>query len=358
MECIGHHGHWGTIGQRPCDIDSGTSDVFAGSQEQGAMKTDILNILFSFSFFSILGWVLEVTYRSVRDKRFVNPGLLRGPYLPLYGTGALLLMVAGSLLQESHLVTKALAYCAITTGLELISGFIAQYFFHVRLWDYSDQRFHYKGYICLKFSIYWILPVFAYEYLLFPPYQGLLNQLSPVVKGIFAAVTLSIMLVDFLTVSIRHFLRLTPKEKTLLETQFTDTARPLLELPEVAKLSQYNHHRGKTRLAHVKEVAYLSFRWGKRLSLDCDAIVRGALLHDLFYYDWLHEGPRFHGFRHHNIALNNAREITLLTEKEADIIKKHMWPLTVVPPRYMESRVVSLVDKIFSARDYFCVKKQ
>jgi len=322
------------------------------------MKTDILNILFSFSLFSILGWMLEVTYRSVRDKRFVNPGLLKGPYLPLYGTGALMLMVAVSLLEGAHVLTKALAYLIITTGLELGSGLVGNCFSQSRLWDYSDQRFNYKGHICLKFSIYWIVLAFAFEYLLLPPYQSMLTLFSPAFKGIFAGVTISMMLVDFLTVSLNHFLSLTPKEKTLLETQFIDTARPLLELPEVAKLSQCNHHRGKTRLEHVKEVAYLSFLWGKRLSLDCDAIVRGALLHDLFYYDWLHEGPRLHGFRHHNIALRNARKITPLTEKEADIIKKHMWPLTVVPPRYMESLVVSLVDTFCSARDYLNVKKQ
>nr|CBX29845.1 hypothetical protein N47_F15400 [uncultured Desulfobacterium sp.] len=304
----------------------------------------------------MLGWMLEVSYRSFRDKQFVNPGLLKGPYLILYGTGALILMGAVSLFQESHLITKALAYFAVTTGLELISGFIARYFFHVRLWDYSDQRFHYKGHISLKFSIYWILLAFAFEYLISPPYQGILNQLAPVVKGVFAAVTLSIMLVDFLTVSIRSFLSLTPEEKTAMETQFINMANPLIEHPEVAKLSQYEHHRGKTRLEHVKEVAYISFLWGKRLSLDCDSITRGALLHDLFFYDWLREGPRLHGFRHHNIALKNARKITPLTEKEEDIIKKHMWPLTVVPPRYMESLVVSLVDTFCSARDYLRVK--
>ena len=319
------------------------------------MRIDILNILVSFSFFSILGWMLEVSYRSLRDKRFVNPGLLKGPYLILYGTGALILMGAFPLLQESHLITKALAYCAITTGLELISGFIAQYFFHVRLWDYSDQRFHYKGYICLKFSIYWILPVFAFEYLIFPQYQGLLNQLSSGVKGIFAAVTLSIMLLDFLTVSIRRFLSMTPKEKTMVETQFINTARPLLDDPRVVKLSQYEHHRGKTRLEHVKEVAYISFLWGNRFSLDSESIIRGALLHD-FFYDWLHEGPRLHGFRHPDIALRNAREITHLSRKEEDIIKKHMWPLTVVPPRYKESFIVSTVDTFCSARDYLGVR--
>ena len=321
------------------------------------MKPDILNILFSFSFFSILGWMLEVAYRSLRDKRLVNPGLLKGPYLVLYGTGALMLMGAVSLLQESLFITKALAYFAATSGLELLAGLMSQYFFHVRLWDYSDQRFHYKGHICLKFSIYWILLAFAFEYLILPSYHGFLHQLPPVVKSSFAAVMLSIMLVDFLTVSIKSFLSMTAEEKTIMETQFINTASPLLEYPGMARLSQYEHHRGKTRLEHVKEVAYLSFLWGKRFSLDCDSIIRGALLHDLFFYDWLREGPRLHGFRHHNIALKNARKITHLSKKEEDIIKKHMWPLTVVPPRYMESLVVSLVDTYCSTRDYLSVKK-
>ena len=321
------------------------------------MTADIVTILFSFSFFSILGWMLEVSYRSVRDKRFVNPGLLKGPYLPLYGTGALILIVAVSMLQGSHVLTKAVVYLIITTGLELGSGLISESFFQSRLWDYSDQRFNYRGHICLKFSLYWILLAFAFEYLILPPYHNMLVLLSPVFKWIVAGATISIMSMDFLVVLAGSFLRLTPEEKTLMETEFANTARPLLELPEVAKLAQYNHHRGKNRLDHVKEVAYLSFLWGKRLSLDTQAIIRGALLHDLFYYDWLHGGPRLHGFRHHTIALENARRITRLTKKEADIIKKHMWPLTVIPPRYMESLVVSLVDTFCSARDYLSIKK-
>ena len=301
--------------------------------------------------------MLEVSYRSVHEKRFVNPGLLRGPYLPLYGTGALILLVAVSLLQGSHVLTKALAYFVLTTGLELGSGFIARYFFHADLWDYSNQRFNFRGHICPKFSFYWILLAFTFEYLISPRYQDLLVLLPAAIKGVFVTVIAPMMFIDFLTVAIRQFLYLTPEEETLMKTQFNNTARPLLELPEVAKLSQYKHHRGKTRLEHVKEVARLSFLWSKRLSLDNEAIIRGALLHDLFYYDWLREGPRLHGFRHHNIALGNARKITRLSKKEEDIIKKHMWPLTVIPPRYMESLVVSLVDTFCSTRDYLSVKK-
>ena len=137
-----------------------------------------------------------------------------------------------------------------------------------------------------------------------------------------------------------------------MEKEFMRLAAPMLENPAVARLSEYRHHRDKSRLEHVKEVAWLSFCLGNRLSLDCEAIVRGALLHDLFYYDWLRGGPRLHGFRHHIIALENARMIMPLSLKEEDIIKKHMWPLTLIPPRYPESLVVCLVDTYCSIMDY------
>ncbi|RLC26826.1 MAG: phosphohydrolase [Deltaproteobacteria bacterium] len=324
------------------------------------MISGSLNILFSFCLFSILGWVLEVSYRSLRDRRFVNPGLLKGPYLILYGAGALILMGCVSLIHEynfleSNFLIKVFVYFAATTGIELISGFNAQYFFHVRLWDYSDQRFQYKGHICLKFSIYWILLAFVFEYFLFPLYQILIIWLPHGVKILFVGVVASMMFIDLAVLSVRQFLfanKWTKKEEAAIETEFLETAAPLLDNPTVKALSQYNHHRGKTRLDHVKEVAWLSFLWGKRLSLDCSAIVRGALLHDLFFYDWLREGPRLHGFRHHNISLKNARKVTFLSKKEEDIIKKHMWPLTIIPPRYPESFVVSFVDTFCSTRDY------
>ncbi|MBW2185796.1 MAG: putative ABC transporter permease [Deltaproteobacteria bacterium] len=296
------------------------------------MKIDILSIFFSFSLFSILGWMLEVTYRSPRDRSFVNPGLLKGPYLPLYGTGALLLMVAGSLLFDSNVVTKIFVYFFLTTGLELVSGFIAHHFFAASLWDYSDQRFNFRGHVCLKFSIYWILLAFTFESLILPPFQALFIFLPVAVKVVFVVMVLITMFSDFLAVSMRHLLKMTAAEKALLQKQFCATAKPLLNLPEVASLAQYPHHSGKTRLDHVTEVARLSFLWSQRFNLD--------------------EGPRLHGFRHHNIALKNARKITSLSAKEEDIIKRHMWPLTVVPPRYAESLIVSLVDTFCATRDY------
>ncbi len=316
------------------------------------MTLIIFDILFSFTFFSVLGWVIEVVYRSTRDGRFVNPGLLKGPYLILYGTAALILMGSISLIHGYNIFIKILYYFLITTGLELISGLNAQHFFNVRLWDYSDQRFQFKGHICLKFSVYWILLAFAFEYLLLPSYQSLINRLpSSAIVGS-STLLLALMIVDFAMAVRRKRYQGRVGGAGEMEEAFLKIAGPVLECPAVARLSQYNHHNGKTRLDHVKEVAWVSFIWGKRFSLDCRAIVRGALLHDLFFYDWLREGPRLHGFRHHNIALENARQVIALRPKEIDIIKKHMWPLTLIPPRYPESFIVCIVDTFCSLTDY------
>ena len=160
------------------------------------MISNISNVIFTFTFFSVIGWMLEVAYRSTRDRRFVNPGLLKGPYLILYGTAAVILIGSISVIHEYSIFLKILCYFVITTGLELISGFNAQHFFNVRLWDYSDQRFQFKGHICLKFSIYWIILAFAFEYLVLPPYLRITSELSPEIIGVFAATGTLIMLMD------------------------------------------------------------------------------------------------------------------------------------------------------------------
>lgn len=78
-------------------------------------------------------------------------------------------------------------------------------------------------------------------------------------------------------------------------------------------------------------------------------LVRGALLHDYFLYDW-HDKEHvqihnLHGFYHPGIALRNASAEYRLTPRERDIIKKHMWPLTVVPPMCREAWIVTVADK-------------
>lgn len=82
---------------------------------------------------------------------------------------------------------------------------------------------------------------------------------------------------------------------------------------------------------------------------------RGGLLHDLFLYDW-HDhfketGSRFHGFTHPKSAFKNADQFFHLNKVEKDIILKHMWPLTIIPPKYKESVVVCMMDKYCSTME-------
>lgn len=135
---------------------------------------------------------------------------------------------------------------------------------------------------------------------------------------------------------------------------FFDTIRDLFYTEEVQGLSRFVQHSTINRLDHITSVTYMSYVLCRKLSLDHKAAARGAILHDLFYYDW-HDGDwshRPHGYRHPGFALKNARELNpAITEKEENIILRHMFPLTVIPPKYPEGLIVSLCDKYCATRE-------
>lgn len=90
-----------------------------------------------------------------------------------------------------------------------------------------------------------------------------------------------------------------------------------------------------------------------KLSVDYAALVRGALLHDYFLYDWHipDRSHRWHGITHPGCALKNAEKDFCLTDVERDMIRKHMFPLTLCPPRYTESRILCIADKICACQE-------
>lgn len=100
---------------------------------------------------------------------------------------------------------------------------------------------------------------------------------------------------------------------------------------------------------HSLCVAYLALRLALRLRLaiDARALVRAALLHDYFLYDWHERGHGIaHGVRHPQLALANARKAFMLTAREQDAIARHMFPLDPRPPRYAEGWLICLCDKV------------
>ncbi len=141
------------------------------------------------------------------------------------------------------------------------------------------------------------------------------------------------------------------------ENEYYEITKDIFEHEEFNLLKDYFHHNSSI-YEHVKEVAYLSYRICKYLKLDYRSAARGALLHDYFFYDWRdHDEPhlhreKFHGIEHPKIALSNAKKTFSLNKIEEDIIRKHMWPLTAMPPKYKESFIVSFADKYLSSREF------
>jgi uncharacterized membrane protein len=107
-----------------------------------------------FYIYCFFGWCFESTYVSLREHRPVNRGFLRLPLIPLYGTGAVMLLWA-SLPVKEHLPLVYLVGVIVATALEYVTGYTMERLFKMKYWDYSDQRFNLHGYICLSSSITW-----------------------------------------------------------------------------------------------------------------------------------------------------------------------------------------------------------
>ena len=121
------------------------------------------------------------------------------------------------------------------------------------------------------------------------------------------------------------------------------------------KTKRHIQHGNMTVNDHCLSVARHSLILDKKLGLHCNRrdLIRGSLLHDYFLYDWHDKGyvperGRLYGFTHPNTALRNAAKEYELTDIQRDIIKKHMWPLSVIPPLCREAWVVTSADKYCS----------
>lgn len=137
---------------------------------------------------------------------------------------------------------------------------------------------------------------------------------------------------------------------------FDKLAEPLFDSGKLDQLKQYVQHGSSTCYDHSIAVAkaalsmslVLPFRFCQR------ELVRGALLHDYFLYDWHVTKPeKLHGFSHPYTAKENAKRDFDLTAREENIIVRHMFPLTPVPPKYRESILVCLADKYCATIEVF-----
>lgn len=131
----------------------------------------------------------------------------------------------------------------------------------------------------------------------------------------------------------------------------------ILANPKFAELRHCKHHRGMSRLDHCIHVSYSCFRFCRRHNLSCiETAARGGLLHDFFLYDYGGRdgmNHRFtHGFSHPRDALDNASSEFTLSGSERNVILRHMFPLTLIPPTNVAGWLVTWFDKVWAVREY------
>ncbi len=306
-------------------------------------------IVLVFSLCAFAGWLIEVAYRSFHQKRFVNAGFLSGPFLPIYGLGALFVLSLDPLVEGLHPLVRFAAYGLVLTAVEYAIGALSEKLFGLVLWDYSQNRLNLHGRVCMLFSLFWAAIAFGFRQAVYPPIDHAVKSLDVRILHISAAGLVAYFVLDFaasaavlqdfvarlssihlkrirfstremgrLDESFRRLLTAFPNLKGYLEAsfrhgirsridekvselhrrffQFVDSRHPrdeefrslvrdIARHWEFLRLKEFRHH-DDTIYNHALKVALISYRIGKYLNLDYRAVARGGLLHDFFLYDW------------------------------------------------------------------------
>lgn len=213
-------------------------------------------VLFFF-IYSFIGWVWESCYVSVRKRRWVNRGFMHGPMLPLYGSGAIVVLVSTIGVRENAALIFLLGMMAATV-LEYFTGAAMERLFHVRYWDYSNQKLNLHGYICVTSSLCWgFFSVLLVRVVHVPVETAVLRIPQTVSEG--AALVLSVAAAVDLTQSFNEAMDL----KRIL-SQLEESREQIRKLQEKLKVAaedakedylRYSEERSRKRL--FRKAAYL-----------------------------------------------------------------------------------------------------
>lgn len=159
------------------------------------MAIQILELATYFIIYSFLGWVLESIFRSFCEKKIINTGFLRGPICPIYGCGAIIMILFLKNFSNSKILLFIMSIIFLSLW-EYVVGVILEKLFKTKYWNYSDHKFNYKGRICLTNSIAWgFLGVFFIDFI-HPSIVHLLKNVNILYLKIIVPILLIIILTD------------------------------------------------------------------------------------------------------------------------------------------------------------------
>ena len=159
-------------------------------------KQSLIEWVFIFCTYSVIGYIWETIYCSIRERKLVNRGFMKGPFLPIYGFGVCAMLVAAAPFSD-HVLPACFSGMVCATVLEYITGDLMEHLFKVRYWDYSKEKFNLKGYICLGASLGWFAATFVVNEILHPPLKKIMAGILPSNMLIIDIVVMSIAVISF-----------------------------------------------------------------------------------------------------------------------------------------------------------------
>lgn len=170
------------------------------------MQYSLIQWLMSFFFYCFLGWIWESMYISLYERKWVNRGFLYGPFIPIYGFGAMIVLLVTSSVQDS-IPMIFLTGMLSATVLEYGTGMVMERLFHARYWDYSRNRFHLNGYICPVCSFGWGVFSVVQIKLLHPLFEKAVLEIPTAAASLISAILVTIFAIDA-ALSVRSALHL------------------------------------------------------------------------------------------------------------------------------------------------------
>ena len=160
------------------------------------MRYSFYQIAWIVIIYAFLGWCTEVAYAGVKRGKFVNRGFLNGPVCPIYGFGILSVVLVLEPFKDNTILLflGSMLFCSV---LEFIVGYVMERIFNDKWWDYSENPFNIKGYVCLEFSLMWGLACVLVIDSVHPHIMNFINRI-PYSVGIWIIAALCVLFaVDF-----------------------------------------------------------------------------------------------------------------------------------------------------------------
>lgn len=201
------------------------------------MIEKLFEILTYFIIYSFFGWVMESTVRSISEKKIINTGFLKGPFCPIYGIGAIIMLLFLDKFQNKPILLFFIAVTILSIW-EYIVGVLLEKMFKTKYWDYSDHRFNLQGRVCLTNSICWGMLGVVFVRYLHPYVEAIISNIDRTLLYYIISVIALVLLVDFITTLVRvKNIKVTLQRVEALNKEIKEKLKEIKKLSKEAELN-------------------------------------------------------------------------------------------------------------------------